>query len=218
MEEKTENAGRGLALFLDAASTSEIIAVSLCWIYKLIALCLLSQPHDRRTDAMNTLQHLGEAATHCGCQQPHRHLGHDGEHRARVVSLNEALPFCTQPCVSMCAFIFLDTLVLVIYPFVLQIIARCTFNWMQIYSSLPVLNSLQLNSCCVLGVINLHRSCDGLAQQDGAWNGLGMAPPLTVAPQIVLCTQGAGRCHAATQQGYLQTQNLVLLAVLVIFL
>lgn len=142
---------------------------------------------------------------HRGWQQLRRHLGQDREHRAWVVSLNEALPFCTQPCVSMCAFIFLDTLVLVIYPFVLQIIARCTFNWMQIYSSLPVLNSLQLNSCCVLGVINLHRSCDGLAQQEGAWHGFGMAPPLTVAPHSVLCTQGAERCRAATLQGCLQT-------------
>lgn len=92
-------------------------------------------------------------------------LGARSRERCEWVILLEwnTLPFPTQICVYMCAFIFLDTLVLVIYPFVLQIITCCGFNWMQIYSSLPVLNSLQLNSCCVLGVINLHKIWDGLA-------------------------------------------------------
>lgn len=92
-------------------------------------------------------------------------LGARSRERCEWVILLEwnTLPFHTQICVYMCAFIFLDTLVLVIYPFVLQIITCCRFNWMQIYSSLPVLNSLQLNSCCVLGVINLHKIWDGLA-------------------------------------------------------
>lgn len=86
-----------------------------------------------------------------------------GALRAGILLARNSLPFHAQPCVYMCAFIFLDTLVLVIYPFVLQIITRCGFNWMQIYSSLPVLNSPQLNSCCVLGVMNLHKICEGLA-------------------------------------------------------